>query len=244
MVATLYTVLGVPKDAEAAVIARAYRQLALQLHPDRNPNGAEQFKKVTDAYAVLSDPEKRAIYDLTGAIPDATVAEAFGRSNEAQRSAEIAHELSEFYKTYRGSDEERDDAARAFKATRGSFASMVREHLLFDNGVDGEVERLHKLVEELIAAEHLEATSKWVKTTTPAALRKLAKELSEERALAEKMLAKMGHQPLSVGDRNASNGGSGALVIDRKQRLNEWENFTDSLMAKYANPSAKKSKKK
>jgi len=61
-----YAALGVPKDADAAAIKKAYRKLARDLHPDKNPNNAEaeaRFKDVSEAYDVLSDEKRRAEYD-------------------------------------------------------------------------------------------------------------------------------------------------------------------------------------
>jgi molecular chaperone DnaJ len=64
-----YEVLGVSRDAGAEEIKKAYRKLAMQYHPDRNKGDAtaeEKFKEVGEAYAVLSDSEKRARYDRFG----------------------------------------------------------------------------------------------------------------------------------------------------------------------------------
>jgi molecular chaperone DnaJ len=63
-----YDVLGVSRDASKEAVKDAYRKLALQFHPDRNksPEAEEKFKEITEAYAVLSDDEKRRQYDAYG----------------------------------------------------------------------------------------------------------------------------------------------------------------------------------
>jgi molecular chaperone DnaJ len=64
-----YEVLGVERSASAVEIKKAYRRLALELHPDRNqddPNAEERFKEASEAYQVLSDDEKRQVYDRLG----------------------------------------------------------------------------------------------------------------------------------------------------------------------------------
>ncbi len=64
-----YEVLGVSREADEKELKKAYRQLALKYHPDRNPGDAEaeeKFKEAAEAYAVLTDAEKRAAYDRFG----------------------------------------------------------------------------------------------------------------------------------------------------------------------------------
>lgn len=66
-----YQVLGVQKDATDDDLKKAYRKLAIKFHPDKNPGdkqaaATEKFKEVAEAYDVLTDPQKRQIYDAYG----------------------------------------------------------------------------------------------------------------------------------------------------------------------------------
>lgn len=64
-----YEVLGIPRDADEAMIKKAYRKLAKQYHPDSNQDNADaeqRFKEATEAYGILSDPEKKKLYDRFG----------------------------------------------------------------------------------------------------------------------------------------------------------------------------------
>jgi molecular chaperone DnaJ len=127
-----YEVLGVTRSVTEVELKSTYRKLALKFHPDRNPNNPEaedQFKEVSEAYAVLSDAEKRALYDRFGhagmgnggggfesAVPDFNeiFGEFFGfdvfgggRRTRAQRGADLREDLTlEFEQAYFGAETE------------------------------------------------------------------------------------------------------------------------------------------
>jgi curved DNA-binding protein len=67
-----YQILGVPRNASEAQIKKAYRKLAMQYHPDRNPGkeqwANERFKEINEAFGVLGDPQKRKQYDQFGTV--------------------------------------------------------------------------------------------------------------------------------------------------------------------------------
>ncbi|KAH8108330.1 DnaJ-domain-containing protein [Phellopilus nigrolimitatus] len=67
-----YEIMSLKKDCEETEVKKAYRKLALQLHPDKNgaPGADEAFKMVSKAFQILSDPDKRAAYDRHGSDPD------------------------------------------------------------------------------------------------------------------------------------------------------------------------------
>ncbi|KAI5120372.1 hypothetical protein M0805_006894 [Coniferiporia weirii] len=67
-----YEIMSLKRDCEEAEVKKAYRKLALQLHPDKNgaPGADEAFKMVSKAFQILSDPDKRAAYDRSGSDPD------------------------------------------------------------------------------------------------------------------------------------------------------------------------------
>ena len=75
-----YQILGVPRNATNDKIKKAYRKLAMQYHPDRNPKkeewANEKFKEINEAYTILGDPEKRSQYDQFGTIGD--IGDIFG----------------------------------------------------------------------------------------------------------------------------------------------------------------------
>src|SRR5579872_356960 len=90
-----YEVLGVTRDADDQQIKSAYRKLALQCHPDRNPGdhaAEEKFKEAAEAYSVLCDPQKRAAYDRFGHQGVQGAAQGFDPNN-----FDISDILGEFF---------------------------------------------------------------------------------------------------------------------------------------------------
>ena len=111
-----YEILGVGRDADTDVVKKAYRQLALQFHPDRN-NGSreaeEKFKEATQAYEVLRDPEKRAAYDRYGE------AGVRGRAGPAYGGFDFSDALEIFMRDFGGFGMEDLFGARGQGGRRG-----------------------------------------------------------------------------------------------------------------------------
>jgi molecular chaperone DnaJ len=99
----LYEVLGVGRDAGDAEIKKAYRRLAMEYHPDRNPGDGkaeERFKEASTAYKVLSDPEQRARYDQFG--PDGLNGNVAGFRGVEDIFSAFGDLFSDFFGTPRG----------------------------------------------------------------------------------------------------------------------------------------------
>lgn len=222
-----YALLGVPRTAAASDIARAYRVAALRCHPDRNPDGAEAFKRLADAYGVLSDPERRGLFDATGATGEDDAARFGAGGAGASRAShdEIHARLATFYAAYAGSAEERSDAAAAFATAGGCFERIMLELVNFRNDGDEEIDRWHGLLAGMVADGTLRPTKAWRESTAPKPLARLKRRLASERAKAERQLAKDGfvapEAPSKAPESNATNDATGPAAEGKKRQSGE-----------------------
>jgi len=121
-----YKILGISKNASAEEIKKAYRQLALKVHPDRNPGdrqAEERFKEISEAYGVLIDPEKRSHYDLLSQTPF-----------EAGRRPDFSYTQEEIFRDIFNNpmaSEVFSDLGREFARMGLRFDERFFEHLFF-----------------------------------------------------------------------------------------------------------------
>ena len=91
---TYYSILGITKEATDKEIKKAYRDLSKKYHPDKNPDGEDMFKKITEAYSVLSDPIKKQNYDISG-NPDNSLNSMFSHMTTIIRAEHLNVYLEE-----------------------------------------------------------------------------------------------------------------------------------------------------
>jgi DnaJ-class molecular chaperone len=123
-----YAILGLKEDASTEEIRKAYRKLALHYHPDLNrgnPGAEERFKAISEAYGVLTDPEKRRIYDLSRATG--------GRGREAEAYSSQEDILRDLLRN-RDAAAVFDELTREFQRMGFRFDDAFVRHMFFGGG--------------------------------------------------------------------------------------------------------------
>jgi len=254
----LYEVLGFEaKDSKktgnrtrvtASQIKKAYYKLALKFHPDKqSPDCSEKsldltkqkFQIVGKIYAVLSDEEKRTVYDETGTVYGeddmwSTAAAEHGNWDEYFKclfKKVSKSDVIDFFAKYRDSDEEREDLKAYYTKFCGDF-DMILEHMFSEDAVN-DMDRFRGMLETMCEAGEVKKFAKFtMETKCDTDQRKqLAKSEAKE---AEQIAKEMG----LADDQDDLR----AKILSRRQK--ESENFLDKLAAKYEKKEKKEKTEK
>lgn len=155
----LYEVLCLPKTANESEIKRVYRRLSLEVHPDRVKEEEKEkctakFQCLSKVYSILSDKDKRGLYDETGEIDDEVVQQekdwdAYWRLLFKKISV---NDIKEFEKTYQGSEEELNDLKSAYMDYEGDMEQIL-ENVICCTHEDED--RFRDIIEECIRKKEL-----------------------------------------------------------------------------------------
>eukprot|EP01065_Artemidia_motanka_P007245 TRINITY_DN13583_c0_g1_i1.p1 TRINITY_DN13583_c0_g1~~TRINITY_DN13583_c0_g1_i1.p1 ORF type:complete len:857 (+),score=244.67 TRINITY_DN13583_c0_g1_i1:45-2573(+) len=124
---TLYELLGLQKDCTAADVKRAYKQKALQLHPDKNPDGEELFKRVAEAFEILCDPRRRQDYDAK--LTEVRVSSVWGVNPEHFRPRQKTAADYEAERKRREKDDLKRKQEKEFATGGQNFADWYKTKL-------------------------------------------------------------------------------------------------------------------
>ncbi|KAK6536176.1 hypothetical protein TWF281_000422 [Arthrobotrys megalospora] len=282
-----YETLSVPKTATDAEIRTAYRKLALKTHPDKaapedKDTAHTEFQKIAFAYAVLSDEKRRARYDRTGRTDEKVLNgddvddedfdwESFYK--EMWADVVTGDTLTEFKKTYQGSDEERGDLLAIFEDVEGDMDKLFENVMLSDPLADED--RFRKIIDAAIKAGEVEGYTAYVNETKKSKQArkknaekesKEAMELAKKLGVYDKLFGKPDVEEVDDEEPAPSARGKKAVTAKKKKESNPEDdpnhplaalirsrqkdrgvrasNFFDNLEAKYGQPAAKKGRKR
>ncbi|KAH7342564.1 hypothetical protein BKA65DRAFT_430447 [Rhexocercosporidium sp. MPI-PUGE-AT-0058] len=250
-----YNVLGIEKSATTDEIKSAYRKAALKHHPDKaaphlKDEAHTKFQEVAFAYAVLSDPIRRKRYDKTGSTSESMDADGdFSWAefySEQYRDVVTEDAIERFARSYKNSDEERDDVVKAYENCRGAWRGIYESVMLSDPLEDED--RFRGYIDAAIQKGDVRG----FKIYTEESKKDREKRMKRARLEAEKEAGEAEEEVKKIeGKKKAKKDGLGdlAALIQRRQ-VNAGSSFLDNLEAKYKaqekekKPKGKKGKKR
>lgn len=233
----LYEALGVSKTAKDGELRRAYHKLSLKVHPDRveaseKVEATKKFQVLGKLYSVLTNEEKRALYDEQGIVEDEDDIITQDRNwVEYWRllfNKITVDDIKAYEKNYKGSEQELEDLKSAYLEYEGDMDQILDNVLC--STIDDEP-RFHDLIKDWIRSAEVPSFPAFQKETT---------KRRQKRKRAYEKEAKEAAQ--ATAELNVDTSNLTSLIKARQQsRAKETENFLDSLAEKYA-PKTKKMK--
>ena len=238
----LYQVLGVEKTASSGQIKKAYHKISLQVHPDRvgeegREESTKKFQCVGAVYAILSDDERRGLYDDTGEVED-----EMDPLQDKDKDWEeywrflfpkvTLDDIEKFEKEYRHSEEEKEDLKKAYVESEGDMGQIIDTIMC---AREEDEERFRELINEMIKAKEVKKYKAFTKSN------KAEKENRKRAAAAEAEEAEAAAKELGLGEGEDS---LRAMILARQSNRGAAANsFLDGLAEKYGNKKTKAKKK-
>ncbi|KAJ3707908.1 hypothetical protein LUZ61_011613 [Rhynchospora tenuis] len=219
---SLYEILGVERTATQQEIKKAYRKLALQLHPDKNPgdeDASSKFQLLQKVISILGDEEKRTLYDQTGITDDdALVGDAAADLRDyfrAMYKKVTEEDIEEFEANYRGSDSEKKDLKELYEKFKGDMNRLFCSMICSDEKLDSH--RFKDIIDDAISQGELKATK---------AYKKWAKKVSETEPPTNPLARPSKKKKKEMDDLAL------AITERRSQRKEQFNSILSSIMSK------------
>lgn len=235
----LYDVIGVSKDASEDEIKKGYRRTSLKVHPDRmkqedKVEATEKFQVLAQVHHILSNPEKRKLYDEHGIIAneDGLESEADWANYWRLLFPEISvNDIDNFMTTYIDSKDEEQDLISIYNRFKGDMDMISQYHIGFEE------DRITKLLHRLISEGKIKNYSKFSQES-PTLKARRAKRAEKEAKQAAKIKSKN-----NKGGKNVDSMEELTALIKKKQQ-GSFENMIANLEAKYSANEGKGVKRK
>lgn len=236
----LYEVLQVQNTASENEVKKAYYKVSLKVHPDRvdeaeKQEATQKFQILGKVYCILSDSEKRAVYDETGEVDEENTPEDKDWNQYWRllfKKLTIAS-IKNFENEYKESEEELNDLKQAYLDGKGSMDYILTNVLCCT--IDDEP-RFTKILQGWIKDKEVPEFNNFTKES------KKKKESRKRKAKAEEAEAEEMKKQLGLNDTADS---LQALILERnKKRAGEMDSFLDSIAAKYGGGTGSKKNNK